>query len=169
MLKYVDTEVCFREVPDEISLCINLSGCPHSCKGCHSPYLRQDIGEPLTEEKLMELIEANKGITCVCFMGGDNDIASLHTLAQCVKDKTQLRTAWYSGLQFRPSQGDRPTCKVFDFIKSGPYIEKYGPLTSRNTNQRMYAKGKVLKKMDMSEEGFYDITDRFWNTENKIE
>lgn len=161
MIKFVDTLVTFSEVPDEVSLCINISNCPHKCPGCHSPYLQEDIGEPLTNERLDELIENNKGITCVCFMGGDTNIPNLMTLAQHTKRKFGLRTAWYSGLAFMPTM-DRATSAVFDYIKVGPYREKYGPLTSRTTNQRFYAKGSVLKKMDANGHMFYDITDRFW-------
>ena len=51
MLKYVDTLVSFQEVPDEISLCINISNCPCHCDGCHSPYLADDIGEYLIPYK----------------------------------------------------------------------------------------------------------------------
>ena len=50
MVKYVDTLVTFAEFPNEISLCINISGCPNHCPGCHSPYLAQDIGEVLNKE-----------------------------------------------------------------------------------------------------------------------
>lgn len=169
MLKYVDTKVTFSEVPDEISLCINISNCPHRCRGCHSPYLQEDIGGLLSEETLSAFIEHNKGITCVCFMGGDNDIPQLVTLANMVHKKYNLRTAWYSGLQWHPSQIDRPSCMAFDYIKTGPYSEKDGPLTSRTTNQRMYAKGSVLPKMDASSHMFYDITDKFWKDDTDNE
>lgn len=163
MLKYVDTRVCFQEVPDEISLCINLSGCPHKCEGCHSPYLQEDVGEELTKKKLTELIEANDGITCVCFMGGDNNILQLHSFAWFVRHTFKLHTAWYSGLSFIPKhKGDRKITEVFDYIKTGPYIEICGPLTSKTTNQRMYARGSVLHKMDANPHVFYDITDKFW-------
>ena len=47
MLKYVNTAITFAEFPDEISLLINISNCPCHCKGCHSAYLAEDIGEPL--------------------------------------------------------------------------------------------------------------------------
>lgn len=161
MLKFVDFKVTFAEVPDEISLCISLSGCPHRCKGCHSSYLQEDIGTVLTKQMLDKMIESNDGITCVCFMGGDNDIPTLHELAKHVQDNHDLRTAWYTGLMFRPTM-DRPIAEVFDYIKVGPYIEEDGPLTSETTNQRMYAKGEVLHKMDMSPNTFYDITDKFW-------
>ena len=52
MLKYVDTKVTFAEVPDEISLCINISNCPNHCEGCHSPYLAEDIGTELTKDEI---------------------------------------------------------------------------------------------------------------------
>ena len=48
MLKYTTCEVTFAEVPDEINLCINISNCPNNCKGCHSPWLKEDNGTPLT-------------------------------------------------------------------------------------------------------------------------
>lgn len=160
MLKYVDVKVCFQEVPDEISLCISLSNCPHRCEGCHSAYLQEDFGDELTEEVLESLLEKNDGITCVCFMGGDNDIPALTLLAEFVQKKG-LKTAWYSGLSFFPYI-DRHCTQFFDFIKVGPYNEKYGPLTSKTTNQKFYARGKHLHKMDANDNMFYDITDKFW-------
>lgn len=161
MLKFVDFKVTFQEVPDQISLCINLSGCPHKCEGCHSPYLQEDIGTILTTQMLDKLIESNDGITCVCFMGGSNDIPALHTLAEHVKKNHHLLTAWYTGSVLHP-QSDRPICTVFDFIKTGPYIEALGPLNNPNTNQRFYAKGSALHKMDASPRMWYDVTDKFW-------
>lgn len=73
MLKYVDTRVCFAEIPDEITLCINLSNCPCHCEGCHSPHLAEDIGQILTITRIEKLLEDNKGVTAICFMGGDGD------------------------------------------------------------------------------------------------
>ena len=72
MLRYADYDIVFQEIPDEVTLAINLSNCPNHCKGCHSAYLMEDIGEPLTEESLSTLLgKYGKAITCVCFMGGD--------------------------------------------------------------------------------------------------
>ena len=161
MLKYVDAKITFLEVPDEISLCISLSGCPHRCEGCHSSYLQEDIGEILTEEKLLELINNNNGISCVCFMGGDNDLPRLSTLANYVKREFQLKTAWYTGLDFHPTM-DRPICKCFDYIKVGKYIKQCGPLNNPKTNQRFYTKGSSMKKMDANPHMWYDTTDKFW-------
>ena len=86
MLKYVDTLVGFAEIPDEITLCINISNCPCHCEGCHSSYLAQDIGEPLDLQHLTNLIDSNKGITCVCIMGGDAKPSEVDYIAQDIKE-----------------------------------------------------------------------------------
>lgn len=135
MLKYVDTKVVFSEVPDEITLAINLSNCPFKCKGCHSPYLREDIGELLNSEKLEQLINENVGITCVCFMGGDRNLVEVQELAIGAK-KRGLKTAWYSGSSDLDVESN--CVFAFDYIKVGPYIDGLGPLSSANTNQRFY-------------------------------
>lgn len=86
MLKYVDAKVVFAEVPDEVTLAINISNCPCQCKGCHSSYLAQDIGEPLDLQHLTDLIDSNKGITCVCIMGGDANPSEVDDIAQDIKE-----------------------------------------------------------------------------------
>ena len=121
MVKYVDTLVTFAEFPNEISLCINISGCPNNCPGCHSSYLAQDIGEVLNRESLFRLIEANKGISCVGLMGGDQAPNTINWLAKCVKEQyPELKVGWYSGRSKLPPEID---LSYFDFYKLGPYIE----------------------------------------------
>jgi len=136
MLKYTDTQVTFAEVPDEITLCINISNCPCHCKGCHSPYLAQDIGNELHPEDIIDFYEKYDGISCICFMGGDSDPKWLNILAEFVKmNIPKWKVAWYSGRQ--------ELCKdihleYFDFIKLGPYIPDKGGLNFPKTNQRFY-------------------------------
>lgn len=155
MLKYVDTKVVLAEIPDEITLAVNISGCPCNCKGCHSSYLAEDIGTNLNEGELEKLIKKNKGITCISFMGGDANPFLLDCFAKHIKMQHYLiRTAWYSG---RQELSDRIHLKWWDYIKLGPYIEEFGPLNSKTTNQRMY---KVVKQN--CNYGLIDITNRFW-------
>lgn len=160
MLKYVDTMITFSEIPDEITLCINISNCPCHCKGCHSPHLAENIGEELTCERLEELLQTNKGITCISFMGGDIDPIEIVGLAKYIKSfYPELKVAWYSGKQELPKNFNLDS---FDFIKLGSYIEKLGPLNSRTTNQRMYK--VVLYHYDDRPSGYEleDITYKFW-------
>ena len=84
MLKYVETAVTFSEIPDEITLCINISNCPCHCINCHSSYLAEDIGENLTLDTIYKLIDSNEGITCICFMGGDSNPSEIVALAQFI-------------------------------------------------------------------------------------
>lgn len=46
-IKYVECAVTLAEVPHEVCLTISISNCAFRCHGCHSPYLQQDVGEPL--------------------------------------------------------------------------------------------------------------------------
>ena len=156
MLKYVDTKVVFAEIPYEITLAINISGCPCNCKGCHSSYLAKDIGEPLDLQHLTNLIDSNKGITCVCIMGGDANPSEVDDIAQDIKEYyPELKVGWYSGRQELSKDIELGN---FDYIKLGPYIEEFGPLNSKTTNQRFYkVNGKEL----------VDITSRFWKHETE--
>ena len=151
MLKYVDAKVVFAEVPNEITLAINISGCPCNCMGCHSSYLAEDIGEPLDLQHLTNLIDSNKGITCVCIMGGDANPSEVDDIAQDIKEYyPELKVGWYSGRQELSNSIDLFN---FDYIKLGPYIEELGPLNSKNTNQRFYK---------IEENKLIDITNLFW-------
>lgn len=157
MLKYVDTLVGFSEVPDEISLCINISGCKNNCKGCHSAYLKEDVGQPLTKTVIYKLIEENKGITCVCFMGGDHLSHRILELGARVKSVyPNLKVAWYSGKDKLP-EGLLAWMFIFDYIKIGSYKEEMGPLTNPNTNQKFY---RVIHSED-SDNSLEDITYKF--------
>ena len=98
MLKFVDTKVVFQEIPDEVTLAINISNCPCHCEDCHSSYLAEDIGETLTTDKLRKLIDNNKGISCVAFMGGDSDPNIVCLFAMYIKNEyPHLKVGWYSG------------------------------------------------------------------------
>lgn len=152
MLKYVNYDIVFQEFPDEVTLAINLSLCPNGCPGCHSAYLKDDIGEELTEERLFALIGDVEGeVTCVGLMGGDNDPVAVQRLVQAVKQRygDRLKTGWYSGRDEWPT--DRA---AFNYVKLGPYRAEQGPLKSPTTNQHLYRQS--------ADGTFEDITRRFW-------
>jgi anaerobic ribonucleoside-triphosphate reductase activating protein len=153
MLRLYNYNIVFQEVPDETTLAINLANCPNRCKGCHSPHLMEDIGEPLNQKSIEKLIDRyGAAITCICFMGGDASPLEISRLAAFIRQTApSLKTAWYSG---RPQLPDPNMLIHFDYIKTGPYIQSLGPLNSPKTNQRFYrieAGGAPV-----------DITRRFW-------
>ena len=153
MLKYVNTDIVFQEIPDEVTLAINISNCPCRCPGCHSHYLWNDIGVILDNRAVDAFVKKyDHCITCIAFMGGDAEPESVNLLARYVhQSHPWLKVAWYSGRLRIPSV----VCRTdFDYIKVGPYIRHLGPLTQPTTNQRLYRQGGNGE--------FYDITSRFW-------
>ena len=139
MLKYYNHDIVFQEYPDEVTLAINLTLCPNHCEGCHSAFLRKDIGDELTPERLSALVDPyGDTITCVGIQGGDNDPQAVLALCSYVKRhyEGRLHTGWYSGRTWQPAP--EVLADTLDYLKLGPYVSKFGPLSSPTTNQRIY-------------------------------
>jgi len=149
MIKYYSSSVVFQEVPDEITLALEITSCPHRCPECHSPWLREDIGVELTAEECLRLIGENPGVSCICFMGGDANHEGIASLAREIKERSGLKVAMYSG----DEKMDPILASALDYYKIGPYIKERGPLDSPSTNQVFYKMegGKAI-----------DITHRFF-------
>lgn len=148
MLKYVPelTDIVMEEIPDKVTLAVEISNCQGNCVGCHSPFLRKDIGEELTTEIIDRLIADNFGVNCFLFLGEGNDHEALCNLGRYLKSAyPSIETAIYSG---RTTVEDE-MFDLFDYVKVGPYIPSVGPLNSPTTNQRLYHHRT-------------DITSRFW-------
>ena len=145
MLKCYSYDIVCQEIPDEITLAVNISCCPNRCPGCHSPWLWSDEGEDMTEDMLSALIDRySSAITCFCFMGGDAEPFEVERLSRWIRQKYgHLRTAWYSGREEIPVGFD---LSVMDFIKTGPYIAERGGLKSTDTNQALY---RILPDMTL--------------------
>ncbi len=138
MLLYHSYNIVFQEVPGEVTLAISLSNCPNGCKGCHSPYLQENIGDQLDQNVLKALLARyGDAITCICIMGGDANPEEVQNLLWFIKEKTQgrIKTAWYSGKSNLPTGF---AIDALDYLKLGPYVETLGGLDSPTTNQRFY-------------------------------
>lgn len=137
MIKYESTLVTFTEVPDEISLCFNITGCPCQCEGCFEPWLSKDYGTELTDAVLEAEIASHPHMTCVCFMGGDGRYQELADLIKHSKAlHPELKYAMYSGI---PGMVEL-VAQYLDYYKVGPYDPESGPLNKETTNQRFFKK-----------------------------
>lgn len=149
MLKVYNYDIVFQEVPDETTLALNISNCPYHCEGCHSPVLWTDKGLPVLDVLKGLLVNYDKLITCVCFMGGDQEPEELINALAIIKQQG-LKTCLYTGADnieqltmFFP---------YLDYLKYGSYKKALGGLDSPTTNQ------KFLKK---EEEEWVDYTYKF--------
>ena len=143
------TSVVLEEIPDRVSLAVDISNCRGNCEGCHSPFLREDIGEELTAGIIDSLVADNFGVNCFLFLGEGRDPEALLSLADHVRS-IGLEAALYSGRE----EVEASFWKHFDYIKLGPYKPAFGPLNNPKTNQRLY---HVVKGRPE------DITVRFWH------
>lgn len=149
MIKYKDSYIVFEEIPDRVSLAVNITNCQNNCIGCHSPELRLNSGIELTEEEIDKLINENYGIDCFLFMGEGKDMVRLLEIARYVKNKYDIAVAIYSGR----NNVEEEYYEIFDYVKVGEYKKEFGPLNSSTTNQRLYR---------MTEGEKEDITHLFW-------
>ncbi len=152
-MKYVNEGIVFQEIPDEVTLAVNISNCPCRCPGCHSKFLWGDVGTELTETVLDAFVQQyGQEITCIAFMGGDAEPQEVCRLSAYIHNRyPQLKTGWYTGRTCVAPGVDK---NLFDYIKVGPYIAHLGPLKNPTTNQRLYRKE--------ADGTFTDITSRFW-------
>jgi anaerobic ribonucleoside-triphosphate reductase activating protein len=149
MIKYVPdlTDIVLEEIPGRVTLAVEISNCRGSCIGCHSPFLKKDIGEELTPKVIDKLIGDNFGVNCFLLLGEGQDLEALLRIAAHLREQHPgIERAVYSGR----SEVEPAIYEAFDYVKVGPYIAECGPLNEPTTNQRLYYHGE-------------DITFRFWH------
>ena len=149
MIKYKDYYIVFEEIPDRVSLAVNITNCQNNCIGCHSPELRLDNGKELTENEIDRLINENYGIDCFLFMGEGKDYSRLMELVRYIKENYSIKVAIYSGRD----KVEIEYYGLFDYVKVGGYKEEFGPLNQETTNQRLY---------EITSNNIIDITSKFW-------
>jgi len=155
-MKYYNYQVTFSEIPDEVTLCINLSNCPIHCPDCHSKFLWEDVGTELTKQELYRLLDANSACTCLCLMGGDADYDGLAKIVGYYCDWTTERGKWmniavYSGrkdVQDMIDHGASYWVQMLTYLKVGPYIKELGGLDKETTNQRLYRMSRMKLEGD---------------------
>jgi anaerobic ribonucleoside-triphosphate reductase activating protein len=133
MFNTYDVTVVFQEVPNEISLCFTVTGCPIGCVGCHSTELwNPDNGEPLTEQRFKRYLAQYKNlISCVVFMGGEWDSDHLVLLLNIARNQG-LKTCLYTGLPDVP----HAIKSLLTYLKVGRWDANRGGLSSPTTNQQ---------------------------------
>ena len=155
-LKYVGTAVCFQEVPDEITVAIEITDCPHRCEGCHSQYMWVYEGRNLMQN-FPDILSANcigKGVSCICFMGGEWRPRELINYCR-LSHKLGIKTCLYTGAD-NLKEIDNNLLSYLDYIKFGSWRENRGPLGDEDTNQRMFK-----LRDEQNRPAVIDITSKF--------
>lgn len=151
------TSVVMEEIPDMVTLAVDISNCTGLCEGCHSPFLRKDVGVELTSAVIDKLLADNFGVNCFLFLGEGNDKAALMSVASYIRTAyPAVSLAIYSGRE----NVEDDIFALFDYVKVGPYRPDCGPLNATTTNQRLY---RVSHHDGQCRFTLHDITSRFWH------
>ena len=153
MLRYLEFGISHQEVPGETSICIYITGCNNRCDNCHYPELQVPTSGLILRDHINDIIDLyGSQASCVCFLGEGEDTREsreeLKQYAMMVRNQN-LKCCLYCGRDIMPEEW----MKVFDYVKTGSYIGKYGDIRSNTTNQRFY-----VKRNDT----FVDETFLFW-------
>lgn len=154
-MRFLYYDVLVSEIPNELTLGFSITGCTVHCPECHSKELwNKKSGSILTLKKICNIIESQKGISTVLFLGGEWYQKSLVNSLVLIKSKYNLKTALYSGQDLKYFLTKYKLLNNLDYLKVGPYISEYGNLKNKQTNQRLYTleNGQIKK----------DITSLFW-------
>ena len=124
--------IVFQEVPNEVSLLFQITGCRLRCKGCHSPELwNRNHGIELTNKYFLKRLTAYKGlITCALFFGGEwhkDELIEKFIIAK----QNNIKTCLYTG----ENEVSGDVLEHLDYVKVGKWNAEYGGLNDPNTNQ----------------------------------
>ena len=149
-LKYFDVAVTFSEFPDEVTLCVNVTGCVCHCSECSEPWLRPYVGTLLTNEEIDRLIAEHPDITVFGLMGGDSDHADVVRIANYVHNKHHIKVGMYSGREFL----DMELLNCLDLYKIGRWIMPKGPVeewhqTNNGVLQFPWSNQLLFEKMEV--------------------
>lgn len=151
-LPVVNKGITFSEIPNKVSVFLEMGGCRQKCKGCHSAewlctHINQDFWTDLEDLKAYVTKEKNNGAQAVVIMGGTNNTGvTLPMIIETIKELSKiLPVGLYSGLPVN-ARAHKILAKVLElkYLKVGNYIEQRGPLDNPKTNQKFFARGVLL-------------------------
>lgn len=166
--------VTTSELPGEVAVYIEFSGCTQNCPECHSQHLIGEQGDNISLEDLVYNVYAitecyPEDITAIVLMGGTANKRmtnkKLLTLIQALYKKMRLPIGIYSG---KDEDLDKwLLVKEVSWLKTGSYKKELGGLEVPTTNQRMYVRSIVggvyddLGVVVSTEYEWADITHKF--------
>ena len=147
MIKYLGYAVTFQEIPDEITLCFNITNCKHHCPGCHNEGLWDpDGGYEFTEKSMKELLELldRHTVDGLTLSGGDPMYSSnrnaIFDIVKTVKEKTGKNIWMYTGYYLEDIV-DEPALQFIDVIVDGRYRRQLPPTKwAGSNNQKVWRK-----------------------------
>lgn len=153
--------VATSELPGEVAVYIEFSGCTQNCPECHSQHLIGEQGDSISLEDLVYNVYAitecyPEDITAIVLMGGTANLRmtnkKLLALLKALYKKTRLPIGIYSGKD--EDLDEWVSVKEVSWLKTGSYKKELGGLEVPTTNQKIYERTVDYNVLDA--EGFID-------------
>ena len=133
-MKLFANNITYIEVPNLICRSFSISNCGGNCRFCHSPELKDDIGEEFTNEILEKFFKIDKDtVECYVFLGDGQEPDRMIELLKLCKENG-FKTCLYIG----KSTTKWEYLRYLDYLKLGSYKYEFGGLDKSTTNQVMY-------------------------------
>ena len=141
-MKLFANSITFKEVPNMVCRSFSISNCGGDCPFCHSPELKDDIGEEFTNEILENFFKIDKDtVECYVFLGDGQDPERMLELLKLCKENG-FKTCLYIGR----NTTNWKYLRYLDYLKLGSYINDLGGLECPTTNQIMYKIENITNK-----------------------
>ena len=127
----------FIDYPDKTAMIVFMAGCLHNCKGCQNPELQDpNHGVNTSTEELIQTFQKMSLCDCVVFSGGDPLYQTPALLEACEAFSKICEIGVYTGHKLEDVPQE--LFSQINFLKTGPWIEEMGPLSSPTTNQKCW-------------------------------
>ena len=136
-MKISSLETSFIDYPNQTSMVVFMTGCSIGCPNCHNPALQDpNTGINVTMEEIKHQLIKRPLCRHIVFSGGDPLFQSEELIPYCKELSRLAKIGIYTG----KSLSDVPSelLQYISFLKTEPYIEKSGPLSSETTNQKCW-------------------------------
>lgn len=136
-MKISSIETSFIDYPNRTAMVIFMSGCDIGCPNCHNPILQNpNIGAEISSEKIFAELQKRPLCSAIVFSGGDPLYQSDALISVCKDLHSRTKIGVYTGKTAKDVPEE--LLKYIDFLKTEPYIEKLGNLSSPTTNQKCW-------------------------------
>lgn len=136
-MKISSIETSFLDYPNHTSMLVFMTGCKLNCKGCHNPQLQDpNAGVEVNIKTLRQELLKRPLCSAVLFTGGDPLFQLDALIGACRGFYGIAKIGVYTGqpIDVVPQE----LLNYINFLKTEPYIEKLGGLSSSTTNQKCW-------------------------------
>jgi len=148
-MKISSLETSFLDYPDRTSLLVFMTGCEFGCKNCQNPQLQDGRnGTDINNAFLLKELKKRPLCTAITFTGGDPLYQYSELLEACKAVFGVVKVGVYTGSKFEDVP--KELFQYINFLKTEPYIEALGGVSSDTTNQKCWdvVNGEPILNMD---------------------